>query len=182
MIYPESRWTRPREWCPNPERWHSTDPQSTEIEVSELVGAWVRALQPDYVVETGTALGQTASAIGYALKDNGHGHLDTLETSRARCEYARQQCDGFPVTVIEAESMWFTPAAVVDFAWLDSRFDLRLSEFDRYRSWMRPGTFVGFHDTAPHQDDAWGEKIHDIPGTRAVRLRTPRGVTFLEVL
>lgn len=181
-IYREDRWTKPREWCPHPEWWTSTDSQSTEIEVSELVGAFVRALQPEYVLETGTAIGQTASAVGYALKENGHGRLDTLETSPARADYSRQRCAGLPVTVHEVESLDFEPWATIDFAWLDSRFDLRILEFEYYREFMRPGTFVGFHDTAPHHDDGWGDEIDKIPGIRPIRLRTPRGVTFAEVL
>lgn len=182
MIYKESRWTRPREWCPAPEYWSSTDPQSTEIEVSELVGAFVRALQPTYVIETGTCLGQTAYAIGLALQANGHGVLDTLEPSPERAAYSRKRVEGLMVTVIEAESLSWNPAAAVDFAWLDSRLELRIPEFERYRPWMHNRTVVGFHDTAPHQDGTLGEDIFEIPGTRAIRLHTPRGVTFLEVL
>lgn len=183
MIYQESRWTKPSEWCPYPKHWTSTDPQSTEIEVSELVGAFVRALQPGYVVETGTCLGQTAYAIGLALEANKHGHLDTLETSGERVDYARKRCEGLPVTVIQTESLVFEPMPVaLDFLWLDSRLELRIPEFERYRPWMHNRTVVGFHDTAPHQDGTLGEDIFLIPGTRAIRLHTPRGVTFLEVL
>jgi predicted O-methyltransferase YrrM len=182
MIYRESRWTKPSDWCPKPACWSSTDPQSTEIEVSELVGAFVRALQPRYVVETGTCLGQTAYAIGLALQANEHGTLDTLETSGERADYSRKRCEGLPVTVFQTESLIFEPDEPVDFAWLDSRLELRVPEFERYRPWMNNRTVVGFHDTAPHQAGTLGEDIFSIPGTRAIRLHTPRGVTFLEVL
>jgi hypothetical protein len=36
-----------------------------------LVAAFVRALQPETVLETGSAFGQTAEAIGRALAANG---------------------------------------------------------------------------------------------------------------
>lgn len=181
MIVPESTWTKPRPDCPHPEWWSSTDSQSTEIEVSELVAGFVRALQPEYVVETGTCLGQTAHIVGMALQANGHGRLDTLEPEGERAEFARQRCDGLPVTVLEVPSLEFTPAQRIDFAWLDSRLDLRVPEFDRYRPWLSEGSIVGFHDTSPHQG-VYGSHVEALSGTRAIRLRTPRGVTFVEVL
>lgn len=181
MIHRESDWTRPREWCPRPEWWTSTDPQSTEVEVSELVGGFVRALQPEYVIETGTCLGQTAVAIGLALRDNGHGRLDTLEPWAERAQYSREVCDGLPVTVHEVASLDFTPAGPIGFAWLDSRFELRIPEFERFRPWLPAGSLVGFHDTAPHHGSL-GDEIETVAGIRPIRLRTPRGVTFAEVL
>lgn len=182
MIYRESAWTQSNDWCQNPERWHATDPQSTEIEVSELVGAFVRALQPDYVVETGTCLGQTALAIGFALQENGQGRLDTLEPDAERAAFSRQRCSGLPVTIYEIPSLHFTPAEGIGFAWLDSRFELRILEAERFHPWLSPGSIVGFHDTAPHHDGAWGDQIDSISWLRPIRLRTPRGVTFAEVL
>lgn len=180
-VYQESAWTKPRPDCPHPERWSSTDPQSTEIEVSELVGTFVRALQPDYVVETGTCLGQTAWVIGVALRANGHGRLDTLETDPERAEHARERCEGLPVDVIEVSSLDFTPDEPIGFAWFDSRPELRIAEFERYRPHLIPGTIVGFHDTSPHQGSSFGAEVEALSNTRAIRLRTPRGVTFVEV-
>lgn len=180
-VYLESKWTRPRADCPHPERWSSTDPQSTEIEVSELVAGFVRALQPDYVIETGTCIGQTAWIIGEALRTNGQGRLDTLETDPERAAAARRTCEGMPVTVHCVPSLEFTPAGPVGFAWLDSRVELRVPEFERFRPHMIPGSIVGFHDTSPHQGE-WGREVESLPGTRAIRLRTPRGVTFVEVM
>lgn len=179
-IQVESTWTNPREDCPNPQWWHATDSQSTELEVSELVAGFVRALQPEYVVETGTCVGQTAQIVGFALEANGHGRLDTLEPDVERAVFARQRCAGLPVSVLEVESLSFTPAQAVDFAWLDSRQYLRVAEFERFREFLSPGAVVGFHDTAPHQGP-WGAEVEALPGTQSIRLRTPRGVTFLQV-
>lgn len=177
---PESTWTQPRPDCPRPGYWHATDSQSTELEVSELVAALVRALQPEYVIETGTCFGQTAQIIGMALVANEHGRLDTLEPVAARADVSRQWCAGLPVTVHEVSSLEFVPDDGIDFAWLDSRFELRIAEFERYRPWMHEGTVVGFHDTAPHHGPM-GAEVERIPGTRCIRLRTPRGVTLLQL-
>lgn len=67
----EARFTPPRPECPYPEWWTSTDVDSTECEVTALVAAFVVALQPELVIETGTAFGQTAEAIGHAVAANG---------------------------------------------------------------------------------------------------------------
>lgn len=177
--HPESTWTAPSDWCPHPEHWHSTDPQSTELEVCELVGGFVRALQPDYVLETGTCVGVMARHIGLALRENGHGNLDTLEVDQKRCDAARQVCDGLPVRVHRCDSMAFEPVDTIDFAWFDSLTALRVAEFERFLPYMRPGTVVGFHDTAPHHG-LWSNRLPDLTG-RSIALRTPRGVTFIEI-
>jgi predicted O-methyltransferase YrrM len=178
-VVSESTWTKARPDCPHPEWWSSTDPQSTELEVSELVAAFVRALQPEYVLETGTCIGQTAEIIGRALEANGHGRLETLETDPERAAFSRQRCDGLPVSVLETPSLEFAPPSPIDFAWLDSRTELRVAEFERFKPHLSPWAVVGFHDTSPHQG-VWGRAVESLPGTRAIRLRTPRGVTFVE--
>ncbi len=180
-VYRESEWTKPSELCPHPERWTSTDPQSTELEVSELVGGFVRALQPDYVLETGTCIGQTTYVIGAALQANGHGRCDSCEVEPELVRIATERCDGLPVTVHAVASLDFEPADTIGFAWFDSLLDLRVAEFLRFRPWMRPGTIVGFHDTAPHFG-LFGPSVRSLPGVRAISLPTPRGVTFAEVV
>lgn len=183
VSYPvsESTWTQRRPDCPHPEWWTSTDDQSTEREVSELVAGFVRALQPDYVVETGTYLGQTANIVGRALALNGHGRLDTVEPDPRRADLARRRCEGLPVTVHEVESLQFEPAAQIGFAWLDSRLNLRIRELEHFRPWFAPGAIVGVHDTGP-QHGTLGARVEALDGIRPIRLRTPRGVMFAEVL
>lgn len=177
---PESRFTPPNDNCRNPQWWTAADAHSTEIEVTELVAAFVRALQPEYVVETGTCWGQTAEAIGRALAANGHGRLDSLEIDPDKVQHSRERCRGLPVTVMASSSLEFTPTQEIGFAFFDSLLHLRVPEFERYRPWLPKGAIVGFHDTAPHM--GYGHQIESLAGVRAIRLRTPRGVTFCEVL
>jgi predicted O-methyltransferase YrrM len=148
---------------------------ATEVEVLELVGAFVRALQPEVVVETGTHRGFGAEAIGQALARNGHGHLFTLEIDERLHAEASERVVGLPVTCLLMPAEDFTPPAPIDFAWFDSETNLRVSEFLRYRPLMHDRTVVGFHDTSPHHGyrptlDALGIALLDLP--------TPRGVTF----
>jgi len=177
----ESEFTPAHAECANPERWTATDEQSTELEVTELVGAFVRALQPEYVVETGTFCGNTARAIGEALARNGHGRLDTIEIDPDRAAVATRRCEGLPVAVHCASSLEFDPAEPIGFAWFDSLLDLRVPEFQRFYSHMAPGSFVGFHDTGSHMGSL-GAQIRALPNLRPTFLRTPRGVCFAEVI
>jgi predicted O-methyltransferase YrrM len=167
-----------------PAYWTSADSDSTETEVTALVAAFVVALQPEFVIETGTAFGQTTEAIGQALHRhaNGHGRLVSLETDPERVEFARARCAGLPVEIRQESSLEYTPECPVDFAWFDSLFHLRPLEFRRYLPWMHARTVVGFHDTgaqhpvrgllAPLEDEGWIVPLY---------LPTPRGVCFARV-
>lgn len=176
----EARWTPPRPDCPHPEWWTSTDAHSTEIEVSALVGAFVRALQPESVVETGTCWGQTAEQIGLALQENGHGQLVTLEVELEKVEYSAKRCAGLPVELRLESSLAFVPEHPIGFAWFDSLLDLRIPELERYRDYLVPGAVVGFHDTGP-QFGTFGGQVAGVLGP-SMNLRTPRGVTFAQIL
>lgn len=182
-IGPESRFTAPREDCPHPERWTSTDDDSTEIEVSRFVGGIVTALQPDFVLETGTAWGQTAEQIGIALHANGRGRLVTLEVDPERVAYSRERCADLPVTVLQQASLEYMPIDHIDFAWFDSLFHLRAPEFRRYLPRLRRGAIVGFHDTGPqHPLRPAVQELAAEGLLRIVYFPTPRGFALGEVL
>jgi len=179
-IHSESEFTHPSAWCPDPGLWHAADGDSAELEVTALVASFIRALKPESVIETGTAFGQTAEAIGLALRDNGRGWLVTLEPDQERARISRERCMNLPVTIEEVQSLEFTPSAPVDFLWLDSLLHLRVSELRRFRPYASSGCVVGFHDTGPlhglrpHVDQLWSEGLI----TQPLYLRTPRGVCF----
>jgi hypothetical protein len=180
---PESRFTAPNSECAHPDRWSSDDDDSTEFEVSQLVAGFVTALQPDYVIETGTAWGQTAEMIGARLRDNGQGMLVTLEPDTERCRYSAERCRGLPVRVMAQESMTWVPEQAIDFAWFDSLIPLRCAEFRYFRSWMHGSTVVGFHDTGPQHGLRPQIDVLASEGLLApLYLPTPRGVCFARVL
>ncbi len=171
----ESEFSPPSDFCPHPEFWHAHDGMATEVEVLELVAAFVRALQPELVVETGTHRGFGAEAIGRALAMNGHGHLYTLEVDLRLVVESRARVDGLPVTVIHRPATSFVPPAPIDFAWFDSDTDQRTREFQTYRPHMHSRTLVGFHDTHPRH--MYRPQLDDL-GIQLLDLPTPRGVTF----
>jgi len=188
-LYPESRWTSPRTGCPVPGLWHATDAQSTEVEVSELVAAFVRGLQPALVVETGSCIGQTSAAIGRALRANGHGRLISIEPVAQFVQVAQERCKGLPVEFLCTTSLEFLNngfvkfSAGVGFAWLDSLTDLRIRELTALRDqgWLADRAIIGVHDTGP-QHNPLGDQLRALPWIRYLDLPTPRGVVFLQVI
>lgn len=182
VIHRESAFTKPSERCPHPEHWTSQDSDSTENEVLELVAGFVRGLQPDYVIETGTAFGYGAKAIGEALRKNGHGELVTMEIDAGRVAHARSITTGLPVTVLHQASLDYTPTTEIGFAWFDSLFGLRVPEFMAFYPSMTNRTIVGFHDTADHHPLRPGiEELARQGYITPIFLPTPRGVCFAEV-
>lgn len=190
----ESRFTESRPDCPHPERWHSPDSDSTEIEVSRLVAAFVEALRPDLVVETGSAFGQTAELIGQVLYTAGVGHLYTFEVDGSRVAATAERVHGLPVSVGMQPSLDGIAGLIADernhekvgFAWLDSLFELRVPELRAIRPLLTFGAIVGIHDCG----DAAGTKYPGFSqqvetaaarlGFNRISLPTPRGVTFLQ--
>lgn len=182
-MYKESEFTRPRPDCPHPEYWTSADNDSTENEVLELVAGFIRGLQPEFVVETGTAFGYGALHIGRALKANGHGRLVTMEVDSDRCNKSRARVEGLPVVVLNLPSLEYTPSEPIDFAWFDSLIHLRVAEFRAYYDYMSARCVVGFHDTGPQHSLRPGIVQLENEGLiKPIFLPTPRGVCFAEVI
>lgn len=188
-IFTEAKWGA-NDFVRDNNHWHCQDGDSTEIEVSLLVGAFVRAQQPTLVVETGTAWGQTTRFIGEALKENGHGHLVGLEIDDQRLAYSNWYChelvcEGW-VSIVNTSSVEYTPTGEqrVDMLFSDSDCDLRVPELQHYAEFMDTDGLIMFHDTAPGHCRSLQEKIEAEMGDkyRCIRLHTPRGLTIVEVL
>lgn len=184
-IVGEDTFTSPSLWCPDPRYWHCEDNGgATENEVTELVAAFVRALQPEIVAETGSYTGVASHAIGSALARNGHGMLHTIELDPEFADAVRVRCAGLPVTVITGSALdWDAPRGI-GFAWVDGSWD-RDAEIDQLLGCLLPGAIVGIHDTAPHHYgwNGYSRNQGKYAGIlQPVTLRTPRGVTFAQVL
>jgi predicted O-methyltransferase YrrM len=178
----EDTHTQPSPWCPHPGWWHAPDDQATEQEVSELAAAFVRAIQPDLAVETGTYRAHTARVIAAALARNGHGTLLTVEKDPDLAAAAAGLLRRLPAEVLCGASPGVLPAALagqrVQFAWLDSGPAVRGKELAVLLPFLDAGAVVGVHDTRPGRPPAAAldPRIFDV-----LTLRTPRGVSFAQV-
>lgn len=179
----EADFTPPGDWQRNPQYWHADDGDATEYEVTELVAAFVRALQPEVVVETGSYLGQTSQAIGQALARNRHGWLWTVESDPDRAAKARERCAGLPVEVVTGNSLhwgWDVPPGI-GFAWVDGSGD-RAAEIAHLLPSFASGALLGMHDAGPqHKFTVQVQPLVRAGRLKPITLRTPRGVMFAEV-
>ena len=188
MGFEESRFTPSSYFCPHPEYYHSPDSEATEWEVSEFIGALVRIVQPEYVVETGTYHGHTSLEIAAALHDNGHGHLVTIESNQNEYEQARGYLGTYVdswVTTIHGNTMDFIPQKPIDLAFFDSWQEGRHEEFLRYHGMgMLPrDAIVAFHDSAPHHQ-VYKHVYRNLiePGyIKTIEFHTPRGLLLGQV-
>ena len=189
----ESVTTPTSELVENTAYWHSSDTESTEVEVTALVAGFIRAVQPEFVLETGSAFGQTTLAITSALRENGHGYLHSVDFTPERVADVNGKLEAAGLSaygqVHQADaSSWVPPEGTVfGFAWFDSDVATRYQEFHHYRQWMKSKTICGFHDMATYFEQAGGgqpriELLVAEHMVNAIFLPTPRGVCFAEVL
>lgn len=184
----EARFISPDERCRHPERWHSFDGDATEDEVGDLIAGLVRGLQPDVVVETGSAWGHTTLKIADALDRNGYGIVYALEVEPERIAATRQRvAHTSRAVVVEESSLEWTPPDEIDLLFSDSNYEHRIPEYLRFRGWLRVGATVVFHDTRPGAGEhRIGEPLRDeidrLVTLKSVHLPTPRGVTICEVI
>ena len=184
----EDHFTSPSKWCPHPEWWHSYDEQATELEVITGLSGLIAIIQPQVVVETGTHVGLATLAMATVLKQQvSPGVLHTWEVSAPFCMNAKNRCaevaDVIRFHNAPSETASLPEGTEIDFMWCDGK-PQRHEDFLHFFQWMRPGTIVGFHDTAPHQGKI-PESVEELQAMGlidCVTFRTPRGLTIAEVL
>jgi hypothetical protein len=181
VTFEESRFTRPREACPHPERWHSVNAEAPESEVINLVAALAEALQVDYAVLCGSGGGYTAEAVGRAVQQSGSGLVDVLE-GPAQAKAVRERCEGLPVNVEETPPLLFQPKKPIDLLWLDGRTEVRGYSLARLLPFLSARALIAAHDTHPDRDVRSQFTPLELEGViRPLYLPTPRGLMLSRV-
>lgn len=180
MTYKENEFTRPSLECMHPEYWTTENAGATENEVIEMFAGMVRGIQPDYVIELGTYQGHMAEQIGWALDENGHGHLDTIESVPENVYEARKRCAALPVTIIQDDLKNFIPKNKIDMGWIDAGPE-GVKDLERLWPYFQHGAILGVHDS--RRDDILGPLL-SLPKSCdfvALHLKTPRGLALIRV-
>lgn len=186
MLHSNINPNRLNKLCRHPERYSAEEPKSTENELLDLVYGLVRALQPDWCLETGTYTGRTAQAITSALTANGVGQLDTLEINPDLATKARDLLPMGVATVhVVNANTWRPPDdREYEFCWFDTDGKTELAaQFRHYQPWITQGALVCFHDTGT----AWPTttalaQLEQEGLLKVVHVPTPRGASICEVL
>lgn len=133
--------------------YHMADDGGVEAEVGEFLYGLIRLLQPENILETGTYTGVSSMYMAQALKDNGHGHLTTLEienTHKLRAESLWNACGlDDQVYCLLKRSLDFRVDMEYDLLFLDSEPNIRWAELERFYPHLKPGGFIGIHDVPP---------------------------------
>lgn len=180
----ESNFTQPRDDCPHPEYWHSDDNESTEWEVIEFLYGLIRCLQPEFILETGTAFGAATYELASALQANGHGTMVSIEADPERAVQATRGCLGLPVEVICMDAIHYVPDQPIDFAWIDTGGN-RAQELKALSPYLSGQSVVCIHDVGP-QHLVWqslidNKLLNTVGGEfNFIKLPTPRGVAILQ--
>ena len=123
---------------------------SVECEVGEFLYGLVRMIKPDYVLESGTYKGVSASYIGQALKDNKKGLLTTIEIEKQHIRFSEARFDRLGIheyiCVDKEISTDYDVEYDCDIMFLDTEPYLRFKELRRYFPKIKPGGFVFIHD------------------------------------
>jgi len=162
--------------------WSMFDGWSAEVETLDFLHALVRLVKPRSAIETGTWLGRSAVAIGCALRDNGFGHLTTIDLSPEASAVAESRIRQFGlqsyVSLVVGPSLGFEPEGLYEFALFDSDIAIRADEFLKFYAVLDPGASVLFHDTAEHHPGS-ADNIRDLITMGLLEgmfMPTPRGL------
>lgn len=178
----ESDYTLPRPDCPHPEWWTSENNMATERELDELLGAFVRATQPEFVLEVGSHYGQGAELIGKALKQNGHGHCISLEIDGPLSNVARNRTQNVKdvVEIVTANSLTYEPPETIDLLYVDGAPN-RVRDVEHFLPYCRQGTIILIHDMAHKDYSPQLPRIYELCGPNHIFLNTPRGMVIIEL-
>ncbi len=171
----------PTELCPHPEWWTAWNPVSTEVEVSMLVAAFVKAMQPEFVLEIGSHWGQTTERIAQVIRENKHGHFTSLEIREDFCGSTRARCAELPeAVIIQVDSLEFIPPWPIDLLFIDGAEENRFKDYRHYLPYLSSRPTILVHDTDYYTDQAQiiiGDWY--LLGGNHISLHTPRGLLIL---
>lgn len=175
----ESANHAPTELCPHPEWWSAWNPISTEVEVSMLVAAFVKACQPETILEVGSHYGQTTQRIAQVIRENGHGEFVSLEINPEMVGSASNLCKDYlnlEVKIIHIDSLAYIPKRLIDFLFVDGS-ERRSLDVEHYLPYLSPHCVVIVHDAAYYLSE--NDLILKLWKWDHINLNTPRGLLVL---
>lgn len=173
-----------------------------EVETGEFLYALVRLLKAQAVLETGTHIGVGAAYMGQALKDNGAGHLTTVEFlpeihAQAVERIKKLELQDYVECVLGAAESLYPPSEgaipIYDLILLDTEPQTRFVELIEFERVLKDGGFVFIHDLhrhmgqEPNAEHGFGWPFGQLPPgiklmvekdiLRPFHFATPRGLT-----
>jgi predicted O-methyltransferase YrrM len=184
----------------SPDRWNKKwsvtnrfgGGMAIELEVGLLMYSFVRTIKPDVVIETGTHKGFSSLIIADAIKNNGTGHLYTIDTKDYGVseEFKKFGLESFS-TFLQGKSTdvirdLSNRIQKVDFLWLDADHSEHgvLDELAEARTMIKPGTYIAFHDSIVDSGEnaAIIKTKQKNPSWEHIRFFSARGLDLMRVV
>ena len=189
---------KPEELEPSDSRYRCFNTGGVEIEVGEFLYGLVRMLKPAEILETGTHKGISAAYMGLALKENGEGHLTTIEFLEPNWAESTALLHTLGLSgllnIVLMDAANYKTDLIFDILFLDTEPQTRFAEFVKFYPNVKPGGLIMIHDLHPHMhqmevaDHEFGWPYGKLPEEmrrlihdgkiRLVHFRTPRGLTM----
>jgi predicted O-methyltransferase YrrM len=141
------------------------DSGSAEVEVLELLYALVRIMKPQNVLETGSHKGWSAGYMAQGLKDNGFGHLDTLEYLPEYYQMTLRKIEDLLlkdyVLCHSIDAKDFIPTVNYQIIFIDTEPETRFKEFIKFYPHLDDGGIMMIHDLGSglHQIEVEGKEF-----------------------
>lgn len=177
----ESQFTLPTERCPHPEWWSSENNMATESELANLVAAFVRACQPEFVIEVGSHYGQTTSLIGKAIRANGHGEFISLEINPELYGSACHRCLDVPEAhIVNINSLEYIPEKPIDLLFVDGQ-EYRVLDVEHFFPYCSKGAIIIMHDMLSTGYKEQLPRVYELCGSDHILINSPRGMLILRL-
>lgn len=131
-------------------RWLCFDDGGVEVEVGEFLYGLVRAIKPQRICETGLYSGISCMYMAMALKENGFGHIDSIEYEEKHITRSKERLLKMKlvdyVTIYHESSLEFITQQNYDLLLLDTELNLRFKELVRFYPSLNDGGIALIHD------------------------------------
>lgn len=159
-LHPEGHWDQNTIIYPS---FTSFNDAGVEAEVGELLYGFVRVLQPDRILETGTHWGVGSCYMAMGLKDNGKGELDTFEFLPEIYEVAKKrfewtELDSYINNYLMDVAKWKPKKGIYGMALLDTEPQTRFGELLKFIDSVKDGGFIFIHDLHRHMGQVENEE------------------------
>lgn len=138
------------EWSQTVSIWSALNSGGVECEVGEFLYGLLRMVKPDYVLETGTHLGVGASYMGFALKDNFKGRLETYEYIPEIYNQAKERITKMGLDTYVSCNLLDVANIPVQHNYqivlLDTEPQTRFAEFLKFYPYVDEGGYIFIHD------------------------------------
>lgn len=185
------------EWSGGGSEYSAFNDAGVECEVGEFLYAMARILKPRRVLETGTHWGIGAAYLGYAVKENGVGMVDTFEFLTENFTKATDRLQKLELLDVVIPHLMdvadFVPSERYQLMFLDTEPQTRFAEMARFCDHLDEGGYLFIHDLhrhmhqIPNQEHGFAWPFGPIPKVirdkvasgelRPFHFPTPRGFT-----